>query len=214
MSLCELAAVPWAAARLACTAVALCLLPGGASRARSPPKRVSLHEHTVSGCLQDEDVRLSLPQLAATPWGAASLACEALALAGMAPFLYIEAATLREYGLRGWVSAWNVMDIIAYAVQARPPHTVCLARRISWSARDFSLLGQLPLATSQNLPACVSLCACVQIVIAVMHLGRLRLASNTLSVLVAFQVLLLWVKAQYFARRGPLRSPAREFQRG
>ena len=47
------------------------------------------------------------------------------------------------------------------------------------------------------------LCACAQIVIAVMHLGRLRLASNTLSVLVAFQVLLLWVKAQYYARYGP-----------
>ena len=40
----------------------------------------------------------------------------------------------------------------------------------------------------------------MQIVIAVMHLGRLGLASNTLSVLVAFQVLLLWIKAQYFAR--------------
>ncbi len=42
-----------------------------------------------------------------------------------------------------------------------------------------------------------------QIAITVMHLGRLGLASNTLSVLVAFQVLLLWVKAQYFARQAP-----------
>ena len=46
-----------------------------------------------------------------------------------------------------------------------------------------------------------------QVAIAVMHLGRLRLASNTLSVLVAFQVLLLWVRAQYFARRGPHTAP-------
>lgn len=46
-----------------------------------------------------------------------------------------------------------------------------------------------------------------QIAIAVMHLGRLRLASNTLSVLVAFQVLLLWVRAQYFARRGSHTAP-------
>ena len=38
--------------------------------------------------------------------------------------------------------------------------------------------------------------ACAQIVLAVMHLGRLGLASNALSVLVAFQVLLLWIKAQ------------------
>ncbi len=63
---------------------------------------------------------MSLPELAATPWGATSLACEALALAGMAPFLYIEAATLREYGPGGWLSTWNIMDVIAYAVQARP----------------------------------------------------------------------------------------------
>ena len=33
-----------------------------------------------------------------------------------------------------------------------------------------------------------------------MHLGRWGLATDALSVLVAFQVLLLWVKAQYFAR--------------
>ena len=63
---------------------------------------------------------MSLPALAATPWGAASLACEVLALAGMAPFLCIEASTLREYGARGWLSAWNVMDVVAYTVQARP----------------------------------------------------------------------------------------------
>ena len=44
----------------------------------------------------------------------------------------------------------------------------------------------------------------VQIVLVVMHLGRIGLASNALSVLVAFQVLLLWVKAQYFARHAPL----------
>ena len=79
---------------------------------------------------QDEDTRLSLPELAATPWGAASLAFEALALAGMAPFLYIEAVTLREYGLRGWCSAWNTMDIVAYAVQARPRLTACA--RVLW----------------------------------------------------------------------------------
>ena len=64
---------------------------------------------------------MALRELAARPWGAASLACEVLALAAMAPFLYIEASTLREYGLQGWISAWNVMDIVAYAVQARLP---------------------------------------------------------------------------------------------
>ena len=75
---------------------------------------------------QDEDTRLTLRELAATPWGAASLVFEVLALAGMAPFLYIEAVTLREYGPRGWFSAWNTMDIVAYAVQARGwLHSLC-----------------------------------------------------------------------------------------
>ena len=78
---------------------------------------------------------MSLPELARTPWGAASLVCEALALAGMAPFMYIEATTLREYGLHGWLSAWNVMDVIAYAVQARP----------GMLDRDFRVLGSKPL---------------------------------------------------------------------
>ena len=95
----------------------------------SAPPEYECHVHgqacdCMAGCAQDEDVSMSLPELAGTPWGAASLACEALALAGMAPFLYIEATTLREYGLRGWLSTWNVMDVIAYAVQARPPPTL------------------------------------------------------------------------------------------
>ena len=40
----------------------------------------------------------------------------------------------------------------------------------------------------------------LQIVIAVMHLGRHAVDSEALSVLVSFQILLLWVKIQYFAR--------------
>ena len=43
-------------------------------------------------------------------------------------------------------------------------------------------------------------CVPLQIVIAVMHLGRYAVGSETLSVLVSFQILLLWVKIQYFAR--------------
>ena len=39
-----------------------------------------------------------------------------------------------------------------------------------------------------------------QIAITVMHMGRLELASNGLSVIMALQVLILWVKVQYFAR--------------
>ena len=40
----------------------------------------------------------------------------------------------------------------------------------------------------------------LQIAIAVMHLGRYAVGSEVLSVLVSFQILLLWVKIQYFAR--------------
>jgi hypothetical protein len=39
---------------------------------------------------------------------------------------------------------------------------------------------------------------CKQIGIAVMHLGRLHLDSSWLSVLVAFQCVLLWFRLNYF----------------
>ena len=41
---------------------------------------------------------------------------------------------------------------------------------------------------------------CLQVVIAVMHLGRYKVGSEALSVLASFQILLLWIKIQYFAR--------------
>lgn len=44
---------------------------------------------------------------------------------------------------------------------------------------------------------------CLQISIAVMHLGRLYLASGWLSVLVAFQCVLLWFRLNYFSRCVP-----------
>lgn len=40
----------------------------------------------------------------------------------------------------------------------------------------------------------------LQIAIAVMHLGRLYLASGWLTVLVAFQCVLLWFRLNYFSR--------------
>ena len=39
-----------------------------------------------------------------------------------------------------------------------------------------------------------------QITITVLYLGRFYLDTNFMSVLVALQVLLLWIKVQYFAR--------------
>jgi len=96
--------------------------PGACARA-GRPRASPGHAPTAPRAPQDENTDVTLAELARTPWGAAALACEALALVGMAPFLYIEAATLREYGPRAWTSAWNAMDVIAYAVQARrgPP---------------------------------------------------------------------------------------------
>ena len=35
----------------------------------------------------------------------------------MAPFLLLEAGTLRAYGIRGWASIWNVVDLATYTIQ-------------------------------------------------------------------------------------------------
>jgi hypothetical protein len=45
-----------------------------------------------------------------------------------------------------------------------------------------------------------SMCVLLQIGIAVMHLGRLYLDSGWLSVLVAFQCVMLWFRLNYFSR--------------
>ena len=40
----------------------------------------------------------------------------------------------------------------------------------------------------------------LQIAIVAMHLSRTQLKSNELSIIMAIQVLLLWIKVQYYAR--------------
>ena len=40
----------------------------------------------------------------------------------------------------------------------------------------------------------------LQIVIVIMHLSRAGMDSNALSVIMAIQVLVLWIKIQYYAR--------------
>ena len=74
-------------------------------------------------------------------------------------------------------------------------------------SHDPSLLPQ-PLETRESdaFAATVAATCCpsrsgLQVAIAVMHLGRLNVSSDLLSVLMAFQVLLLWInKVQYFSR--------------
>lgn len=53
------------------------------------------------------------------------------------------------------------------------------------------------LLTAAVLCAAAVLC---QVAITVMHMGRFRLASGFLSVLVAFQCVLLWFRLNYFSR--------------
>ena len=45
---------------------------------------------------------------------------------------------------------------------------------------------------------------CLQITIDVMHIGRLYVGSETLSLLIAAQCLLLWFRLQFFIRYPPL----------
>lgn len=69
--------------------------------------------------MQDEDTRRSLPELLSTNRGIGTVVAEGAALLGMAPFLWIEACTLKEYGVVGWASIWNIMDVAMYINQVR-----------------------------------------------------------------------------------------------
>lgn len=40
-----------------------------------------------------------------------------LSLIAMTPFLAIEGATIKAYGFWGWFSAWNILDLLTYALQ-------------------------------------------------------------------------------------------------
>jgi hypothetical protein len=57
-------------------------------------------------CAQDEDTNLSLAQLLQGPYGIATVGVEALALVGMAPFLYIELCSFIEYGPLEWINSF------------------------------------------------------------------------------------------------------------
>ncbi len=71
--------------------------------------------------MQDEDTGKSLPELLQSTRGIGTVIAECIALFGMAPFLWIEACTLKEYGIAGWASVWNVMDVVMYINQVYPP---------------------------------------------------------------------------------------------
>ncbi|KAK9917231.1 hypothetical protein WJX75_002125 [Coccomyxa subellipsoidea] len=65
---------------------------------------------------QDEPASASLAEVASTPRGQATIALEIIALLAMLPFLYIEAATIIEYG-KTWLNAQNIIDALTYVNQ-------------------------------------------------------------------------------------------------
>ncbi len=67
---------------------------------------------------QDEDATASLADVAATVRGQATIALEIIALAAMLPFIYIEAATIVEYG-KSWIVTQNIIDALTYINQVR-----------------------------------------------------------------------------------------------
>ena len=73
--------------------------------------------YSFTAAFQDEDTTLTLSQLWHTSRGKFSIACDCMALVGMAPFLFIEAATVHAYGLRGWAVAYNLLDVVTYILQ-------------------------------------------------------------------------------------------------
>ncbi|KAL4524322.1 hypothetical protein Ndes2526B_g00336 [Nannochloris sp. 'desiccata'] len=87
---------------------------------------------------QDEDLTLSLTGLLATPRGAFSVGFEVLALLAMAPFIVLEQGTLAAYGVAGWLSVWNSLDIATYAIQISL--SVMHLSRIGLGSSTLSLL--------------------------------------------------------------------------
>lgn len=60
---------------------------------------------------------MSLPQLLNTGWGTVAVAASLLGLAGAAPFLAIEISAMAAYGLRGWLTAWNLLSATSITLQ-------------------------------------------------------------------------------------------------
>ncbi|KAH7624961.1 putative Transient receptor potential cation channel subfamily V member 3 [Nannochloris sp. 'desiccata'] len=88
--------------------------------------------------LLHEDLTLSLTGLLATPRGAFSVGFEVLALLAMAPFIVLEQGTLAAYGVAGWLSVWNSLDIATYAIQISL--SVMHLSRIGLGSSTLSLL--------------------------------------------------------------------------
>ena len=104
---------------------------------------------------QDEDLTLSLSGLLATPRGLTTVVLEMVAVVAMVPFLMLEPGQIAAYGLSGWFSVWNGLDIITYIIQ---------------------------------------------MAVTFMHLGRIGLKTDILSILLSLQCIFILFRMQYFSR--------------
>jgi hypothetical protein len=73
--------------------------------------------YTFTGYFQDEDASLSLRELLQTSRGKLTVACDFLSLIGMTPFVFIEFSTIYAYGIKGWATSWNILDVFTYFFQ-------------------------------------------------------------------------------------------------
>ncbi|WPT12589.1 Transient receptor potential cation channel subfamily V member 3 [Picochlorum sp. SENEW3] len=76
---------------------------------------VSFYSFTIA--FQDEDVSLSLREVLQTAAGKIAVCSNIGATVGMIPFLIIERESLISYGVRRWLSAWNLLDTTTYCIQ-------------------------------------------------------------------------------------------------
>lgn len=192
---------------------------GMQSACHSITKQPTRPTHIGMAYLQDEDTSLSLGELVREPHGIAAVAFEIVSTLGMLPFLYIEGCTMVEYGIVGWFDFWyRTVPFHALVFSFVPADHLQIFRDIAYVAAH--LVQVTVLFTEPQ--ACPAWCQCygssltpvvlsdrnvldvgaygLQVAIVVMHLSRAGLNSNALSVIMAIQVLLLWIKIQYYAR--------------
>jgi hypothetical protein len=162
--------------------------------------------------------------------GRVALLCETAALAGMAPFVIGEVRILAAHGLAGWLSAWNALDSLTYALQAsgrrggdsnqrgggaagqarrrycmpvRPQPLVIHAPGRPWASLHPSPPPSPSLSWRLQLlsPSLPApSLAPRQVAISVLHLGTWAAGPAALTVVVAVQAIVLTIRLTYFSR--------------
>ena len=73
--------------------------------------------YTFTAYFQDEDPTFSLRELLQTSRGKITVACDIISLLAMIPFVAIEVSTVIAYGIHGWATYWNILDMATYFLQ-------------------------------------------------------------------------------------------------